>query len=161
MAGAGSGGEVVQKAPARQEREGEGAGLGKRLLSCLQGCAQAAHLPASLIDPPTLHPFNKASLINETMKKLLQGTRSLVYSLGLCHLICEMAGCEDVSSSAQTLSLSGQSVVGGLHLRTWTLGSPGGQFLPCAEGQGPLISLPHVRMEENPVNHMFRAPGRS
>lgn len=74
----------------------------------MQGCAQAAHLPASLTDPPTLHPFNKTSLINEALKKLLQGTHSPVYSLGLCHLVCEMAGCEYVSSSAQTLSLSGQ-----------------------------------------------------
>lgn len=38
------------------------------------------------------------------MKRLLQGTHGLVYSLGLCHLICDVAGCEYVSISKVPVS---------------------------------------------------------
>lgn len=126
---------------ARRGRERVAAGLCERLLACLEGWP-----------PPCFSlQFNKA-FGNDTIEKLLQGTCSLVYSWGLCHLTCEMAGCEYVSGrflAVQMLSLSGQRCGG------WApeeARSPAGQFPPRAVGSGPLISLSHVRMEENPVN---------
>lgn len=87
------------------EEGGMGAGLCRRLLFHLEGCAQAALLPASLlVDMPSLQQLNKVSLINYAMKRLLQGTCSLVYSLGLCHLICEMVTYVYVSISEVPVS---------------------------------------------------------
>lgn len=47
-----------------------------------------------IMDTPSLHSLHKASLINDAIKRLLQGTQGLAHSLGLPHPICEMANCE-------------------------------------------------------------------
>lgn len=94
--GGGGGGRLFGRlCQAGEERDGDW--LCNRFLSRLEGCAQAT-LPCF-----SLHGSHKASLLINfglmTPKRGYFGNCGLVYSLGLCHLICGMAGCEQVGIS--------------------------------------------------------------